>query len=443
MKLRILLALIFSNALLCAEPLPFRRAMELALSHSSTLAMAAADQTRANESYREARSGYLPQVVVGSGVGGTYGFPLSIEGSAPSIFNVNSQQFLFNPAQRDFIRAARSAWLATSSHTKDQRSLALLDAAITYIQLDAVSGKLHALQQEQSAAQRIENIVGERVKEGVSSQADLTRARLAGARVRMRIAEAQGAADVLRQHLAQLTGFPEQTLETVTESIPRLPEMAPAADLPSRAVESSMLVKSAEQQAEEKQFRARGEHRALFPAIDLAGQYALLSRANNYEDFFRKFQRNNATVGLAIRFPFLSPVQRAHAAAAEAEAVRARKEADGVRNQVSSDTLKLQRGVQQLSAAKEVAQLEFQLAQGDLETVQTRLQAGATVPAEQPPPNEPGAQRPVSILDQHNAEIKMHDQYAVLLDASFELDKAHLQLLRMTGELEDWALSAR
>ena len=84
--------------------------MELALTHSTTTAAANADEQRVIASYREARNQYIPQLVVGSGLGKSWGFPLSLEGSAPSILNVNSQSTIFNPATRDFVRAAKTDW---------------------------------------------------------------------------------------------------------------------------------------------------------------------------------------------------------------------------------------------------------------------------------------------------------------------------------------------
>ena len=41
-----------------------------------------------------------PHLSVGTGVAGTYGFPLSIEGAAPSLFNVNYIQTLYDRKQR-------------------------------------------------------------------------------------------------------------------------------------------------------------------------------------------------------------------------------------------------------------------------------------------------------------------------------------------------------
>src|SRR6266478_7526775 len=82
-----------------AEPLPLERAIRLALTHSTSSAIANADVQRAFASYRELRNNYIPQLLVGSGLGWTYGNPVAISGSAPSLANVVAQSTVFNPAQ--------------------------------------------------------------------------------------------------------------------------------------------------------------------------------------------------------------------------------------------------------------------------------------------------------------------------------------------------------
>src|SRR5208283_2869799 len=91
---------------LAAEQLPLKHAVELALAHSTTIEASHIDEQRAFASYHEARNQYLPQLAVGSGLGKSYGYPLSLEGSAPSIVNTTAQFALINPALRDFVRAA-------------------------------------------------------------------------------------------------------------------------------------------------------------------------------------------------------------------------------------------------------------------------------------------------------------------------------------------------
>ena len=41
---------------------------------------------------------------------------------------------------------------------------------------------------------------------------------------------------------------------------------------------------------------AGGLHR--LPRADLVSQYGLFARFNNYDEFFRKFQRNNGQIGV-------------------------------------------------------------------------------------------------------------------------------------------------
>ncbi len=420
----LLLTFLLAGALpASAEPLPFRRAVELAVQHSGSMAIAAADQMRARQSYQEARSLFYPQMTIGSGLAATWGFPLSIEGSAPSILRFNSQQYLINAAQKDFIRAAKTEWTASSSMLQERRNAVILETALDYAELDKLSNSASVLEQQEAAALKVEQIAEERVRAGVDSEVELTKARLGKARVHLRLAEAQESADVLRLRLAQLTGLPAAGIETVTESIPALPQVQQEDDLQARALATSPAVKIADQKAVASEFRAKGEHKRTYPSVDFVASYALFARYNNFDDYFRTFQRHNGTVGVAIKFPFLNFAQRGHAEAADAEALKARKEAEGVKEQVSSEALRLQRSVRRLAAAREVAKLEYQLARSDVDAVRARVEAGTA-----------------SLRDEQAARVDENDRYAAFLSASFELDRAQMQLLRATGDLEKWAL---
>src|SRR6266699_5549212 len=118
-----------------AEPLPLKRVVELAISHSTVTGATAADEQRAFASYAEARNQYVPQVVAGSGLGASWGFPLSLEGAAPSIFNVNAQSALINPALREFVHAAREEIGAGKLQTKDQKEQVTQEVVTIYIEL--------------------------------------------------------------------------------------------------------------------------------------------------------------------------------------------------------------------------------------------------------------------------------------------------------------------
>lgn len=422
--LRFICILVLASIVVHAEPLPFRQAVDLAVKRSGVIS--AVEQNRAHQSYLEARRMYIPQVIAGSGLAKTFGFPLTIEGSAPAIISVNAVGYLINFGQREVVRAAHTEWDATAFSAEDRRQQAILDAALTYIQLDRSATALSLLHQQEQEAVGAERITSERVEAGVAPQLELTRARLATARVRMSIARVEGNADVLRNVLSQLTGVPAFGIETVTESIPQLPEISQSQDLASKAASTSPAVKLAFAHADAKLMSARGEHRQLLPAMDFVGQYGLFSTYNNYQEFFRQFQRNNGIIGVAIRVPLFNMSQRARAAAADAEAVLARRQAEDARNKVSNQTRKLQHDITQLAAAQEVARLEYQLARADVDTVQIKVQAGTA-----------------TLRDEADARLAEGQKYSAYLDASYQLEQAQMQLLRSTGELEKWALAQK
>ncbi len=407
-------------ALASAEKLTFKRAVELALRNSAASAIAQADEAKAKAGYLEMRNQFLPQMTLGSGIAYSNGFPLSIEGSAPSIININSSQYLVNFAGRDYLKAAKTDWSAASRTNKDKRSQVVLDAALTYAELDKYSTSLHILEQQQEAAERAEKVTTDRFKAGLDPEVEVTKAKLNSARVRMAAANARGNTDILRLHLAQLTGLPYEGLETVTESIPALPESTTPTS--KQQVEQQESVQSAMEAATAKEFRARAEHKMNLPAIDLAGQYGLLARYNNYDEFFNKFQRHNVTVGLVIRFPFLNFAQNARAEAADAEALRARKEAELAKGQAMSDSIKLERTVDQLTAARDVAKYEYELASADSRATQTRVDSGQA-----------------TLKDQENARLGEQQKYSAYIDAQFELERVLMQWLRQTGKIEEWA----
>src|ERR1700739_3940612 len=110
----LLAALLFLPASLLAEPITLRHAVELAVKHANGTAIAADDEQHASAVYRELHNSYIPQVTIGAGLGWSYGFPLSLEGAAPSLFNINAQSALIHPELRAFIGAARTDSSAAS-----------------------------------------------------------------------------------------------------------------------------------------------------------------------------------------------------------------------------------------------------------------------------------------------------------------------------------------
>jgi len=419
----VIVAALISATPSSAEPLQLERAIRLALSHSTTSTIANADVQHSIATYRELRNNFVPQLTAGSGLGWSYGFPLTIEGSAPSLLTVAAQSSVFSASQNQYLGAARADIRAAQFRDKDQRNAVIQDVALTYTELVKWEARLVRLHEDEGQAQQMEKAVSDRLQEGVDSAMDLNKAKLVTARVRLHRAEASGSADVLRRHLATLTGLPVSSIEIEPASVPALPPIAAQDDIADKAAASSPVVKFSEQHSLAESMRALAEHRMWLPALDFSAQYARLSTFNNYDQYYRKFQPNNATVGVAIRFQFFNASQRARAEGADAEALKAKKQAEAARNQVSEETLKLQRAAEQLAAARDVAQLEYQLAQSGLEAAQTRIDA-----------------KTGTLHELGDARVQANERYLLFQDAESEYQRVRVNLLRATGELEGWAL---
>jgi outer membrane protein len=438
---RCILAMLLFPATLLAEPIPLKRIVELALAHATGIVIASADEQHAVAAYEELRNSYIPQFTAGAGLGPpSYGFPLSIEGQAPSLFNINMQSALLNRSLHDFSKATKIESAAAALKTKDERDQIIQDAVLSYAELSKWDERLSHLQETQIEADKMQTAVAERVKEGVDSEFDGLRAHLSAARVRLRITEAEGAAAVLREHLAKLTGLAASTIQTEPDTVPDFPVPPQDASTPTHAAETSPAVQSAVDHARAQYLRAQGEHHAFWPSFDFAGQYALLSKFNNFQDYYIPektcttsigtflcpnggFRQNNASIGVSIRFPFLNFSQRARAQAADADALKASKQAEAAKNQVSEETLRLEHSVSQMQAARDVAQLEYEIAQKTFTAVQTRMDAGTA-----------------TLHDLDDARSQASERFIALQDVTFELQRSQLGLLRSTGELEKWAL---
>ncbi len=115
--------------------------------------------------------------------------------------------------------------------------------------------------------------------------------------------------------------------------------------------------------------------------------------------------------------------QRARAQEADFVALSAKKQAEAARNQVSEETLKLEHAAEQLEAARDVAQLEYELAESGRQAAETRIQA------------QTGTYHELA-----DAQIQANERYLLYQDADFEYQRVRMNLLRATGELEKWAL---
>ena len=407
--------------------------VDLALKNSPKVKIAQADLDKATAMMRQTKDAYIPNIAAGSGLGYTYGFPVG----SPTLFSFTSQSLIFDESQFSYLRATRAGIQASSFSLADARQQVEEDAAATYIQLDNDLQQQKVMLDEYGSAQKLGDIVQQRLDAGLDSKMDLTRAKLSGAQIHLKQLHLEGDIAGLREHLALLTGLPADSIVTDPASIPGAPD-AVAFD----AAYTSPAIQAAYANATSKQLQAKGDRRQLYwPQIAFAAQYARFASFNNYQDYYgnpagvggeKPFQFNNAALGMQMVWPLFDRVRKAKADVSAADAARAQHEADMVRDLALEGRQKLRRSIDELTARQDVATLDRELAQEQLDAVSVQLTAGSGNPSAQP----------ITPKDEQNARIAAGQKSLDLLDADFQLRQAQLDLLRATGGIEAWIRSA-
>jgi hypothetical protein len=123
---------------------------------------------------------------------------------------------------------------------------------------------------------------------------------------------------------------------------------------------------------------------------------------------------------------------RARAREAAADAAHAEHEADTIRDQFFDSRLRARHTAIELSTRAEIAYLDQQLAQQQLDVLLVQLKVGSG--------NLSGPQ--MSPKDEQTARIAEREKFVAVLNANFEAQQAQINLLRATGELESWIAAA-
>lgn len=423
---RVFLAILCAAAAPLSAQLSFTSAVDLALKHSPRVAIAQADVDHARAALAESHDVYVPSIVGGSGLGYSYGFPVG----QPSIYNFSAQSLVFNFSQRDYIRSARLALEAANYALMDARAATTEETAIAFLALDHDLRRAAVLSDQATASSHLVTIVQERLDAGLDTDIELTTVRLTNAQIRLAVLHNQDSLEYDRAHLGRLTGLPEDGLVTLSTSVPPSATWIKPVFLPSALNSPGIL--AAYDRAASRSRQARGDSRYdLRPQISFGAQYNRFASYNNYSEYYNHFQHNNASVGVQITLPIFDAVHRARARQSAADAVHALREADQQRDQFLDGRLRLTHATAELSARAEIAELDQQLAQQQLDAMLIQLQAG----------NGNLQGRQANPKDEQTARIAAKDRAITLINTSFDLAQNRINVLRQTGQLEPWVKS--
>jgi outer membrane protein TolC len=365
------------------------------------------------------KSQFLPNLYAGSGAGFTYGIPETPGGRAPALFSVTYQEEVFNEPLRG--QAKERQELARSQRVllEDARNSVISRTAAAYLELVMIRHSLDLLRKEQASADKILEVTQQREKENFELPVEVTRSQLTKARVVQRILQLEGRQDELEVFLRSQTGLAQDTaIEVAPEDLPGEAEQE-GANLVAMAMQSNTALLADEADVRAKEFRLIGEKRGYYPTLQFVGVYSLLGKFNNYDQFFKTFQRNNINVGIQVQVPIFSAQTKANIALAEVNLHIAQANLANKKTEVSAAVRQKTRRLRERDAAKEVARLELQLAQQDVAVLQSQLDEGK-----------------INLREVERSRLAENEKWMLYLDANFQRQQAQLDLLQTAGQLD-------
>jgi outer membrane protein len=397
-----------------------RQALDLALQQNPDLVMARLDQQKARAQVIIAKDVFRPKVYAGSGAAWTYGFPTSIDGNAPSIVQAKTVMSIFDRPQTYQIAATNEALRGAGIDIASKQQEVAYQVASLYLDAENSARSAAAAQQEVGNLTRVKQLVDARVQEGRELPIASQEANLNILRAKQRA----GALDLDETNaelsLALALGMaPDDRVRAAAEERPAL--QAPASEDATirQALDTSPEVKRLESNLQAKLLEIKGYQAEKLPKIDLVAQYALLSKYNNYEQYFARFQRHNVELGASFQIPLLSGrAPSAQAMQAEADAAKLRVQIRNVRGRITADLRRAFQDVQRADTARDVARADLDLARQQTTLDLALMDEGRVLPAK---------------VEADRATEQ--EKWLAYYDAQTTSERARLVLLRQAGTL--------
>jgi outer membrane protein TolC len=399
------------------EVIPLRRAVALAVQNSREVALVRLRHNVSEKSAGLLRSSFRPNLYTGTGAAWTEGFPQT-PGGAPTVFNLSYIQTVFNRPLTGQVREAQEMAKAARVEIENVENAVRVEAAAAYLELAKVRHGLRLLRSERASAQKIVDVTSARVGEGLELPIEVTRAKLTAARIEQRIVQHEGREEYLAGRLRQLLGLPAGQAFEVSDEQVMLAASEPVDDLVSLALVNSTEIKQAEHQRLAREHRLRGEKGGYLPTMDLVSYFGVYSKANDFDRFYNSFERTSVSIGVRVRVPIFSATTSSAVALAASELSAAEQELRNRRETLELSVRQQARQTREMDVTREVARLEMELAQENVRVLQAQFQEGR-----------------LGLRDLEKARLEEHEKWLAFLDAEFQQQKAHLELLRTTGQI--------
>ena len=406
----------------CAEvhTLSLAQALDVASRQNPDVILARLDEQRSQEDIRIAQNPFRPKVYGGSGLAYTYGYPNTIEGSAPSLFQAKTDMHIFNRPESYRLAAARELARGSQYGAQSRGEEVAYRAADLFLSASQSEHEGDTLVNQIPSLQKVAAAMNAAVSEGTELPLETKRATVNLAVVQQRLDSTKLDADYFEMMLAISLGYPAtDRVKPIDVEQPSLNTPTDESDAADLALRNNRELRQMQSNVLAKQLDLRSYKAQRLPQVDLVAQYAVFSK-QNYEQYFSgRFQRNNAQIGASITIPLLvGSASKAMADQSATDLQRMRIQMDQTRNRIIADTRRSYQVWQKSESIRNLSRMQLDLAREQLTVLLAQNGEGRV---------------PMSRVEQ--ARLDESDRWIALYEAETQVLRAKLAIFRQTGNL--------
>ncbi|MDE0108810.1 MAG: TolC family protein [Bryobacterales bacterium] len=405
-----------------ARSIDLREVIQIALVADPDVRLAQLAVERSANALALVRAERATQLYGGSGLGATAGIPQSVLGASPSIAQITLRQPLLDTERPGRARGAREEIRSGEHEAAAIAERAAYLAGIAYLDFELALAEHRRRQGELEHFQRIESSAAARVEEGFEIPLALSRARLDTARALDRLAASQSRADLLEAELRRMLGLgPDVRLVADGSAADSAAVLDAAHGIAGRPIGEHPEIAALDAGLRAARHRASSAKSARNPRLDIVGQYSLLARFNNYDDFFRRFQRHNWQAGIAVEVPIFTGrgvAERVARARLDERELSLRKAAK--RTALELATQRAGAALEEAQRGRALAGRELAYARESLDVLLAQFEEGR-----------------IALEDLQRGRIEESAAWGGLIAAEYELAKARLGSVYAAGRIRD------
>ena len=396
-----------------------RQAIDLALAQNPDVLLSRLDQQKARSQVTIARDPFFPKIFAGSGAAYTTGFPATIDGQAPSIFQVRTQMALFDRPQTYAVAEAKENQRGSEIDVTRQQDEIAYRVASLYLDAEQAARSLETARSQAENLKRVLDIMQTRVTEGRALPIDVSRASLAVSRANLSVETISGDLMNAETSLAMVLGLaPDDRVRAAREDRPLMAVPVSEDQSIETAIAGNKDIRRLESNMQAKMLDIKGYKAQRLPKVNLIAQDQVFAKYY-YQNYYTNFQRNSAQFGASIDVPLIAGRSaKAYISQDETDLAKLRIEVDRTRARITAD---LRRAFQDVRHAEAVRKY----AQADLDVAREQVNVDLAQNGE--------GRLPMTAVEQ--ARAVENEKWLAYYDAQHQEDRARLNVLHQTGTL--------